>query len=45
MSSKAFVLTSRRLLQILATSSSPKDESKKWKRARWERWESEEKIG
>jgi hypothetical protein len=42
---QSFLLTSRKLLQVLATSSSPKVRAREWMRARWERWESEEKIG
>jgi hypothetical protein len=32
-----FLLASRKLLQILATSSSPKVRAREWMRARWER--------
>jgi hypothetical protein len=31
--------------KVLATSSSPNVRAREWMRARWERWESEEKIG
>jgi hypothetical protein len=39
LSSKAFFIDSRRLLQILATSFSPKTRAKMRKRREWERWE------